>query len=87
MGWQFQAADRQEGLVVLLRPPSSAYRAADIRLQGLVESSNYRFSALGLISEAPLVLSGKQLAEGWPVELLTPGSSRVFTYTRGEKDK
>jgi hypothetical protein len=56
-------------------------------LQGLVESSNYRFSALGLTSGAPLVLSGKQLTEGWPVELLTPGSSRVFAYTRGEKDK
>ena len=87
VGWQFQAADRQEGLAVLLRPPTSAYRAADIRLQGLVESSTYRFAALGLTSGAPLFLSGKQLTEGWPVELLTPGSSRVFTYTRGGKDK
>jgi alpha-galactosidase len=87
VGWQFQAADRQEGLVVLLRPPNSAYRAADIRLQGLVESSNYRFAALGLTSGAPLIILGQQLTEGWPVELLTPGSSRVFTYTRGEKDK
>jgi alpha-galactosidase len=87
VGWQFQAADRREGLVVLLRPPTSAYRAADVRLRGLIESDHYRLSALGLASAAPITLSGKQLTEGWPVVLPTLGSSRVLTYTRTGEDK
>jgi alpha-galactosidase len=85
VGWQFQAADGQEGLVVVLRPPGCAYRAAEVRLHGLAEDEKYRLTPLGLTSAAPVVVTGKQLLEGWPVELPNAAGSRVFAYQRWKR--
>jgi len=85
VGWQFQAADGQEGLVVVLRPPGCAYRAAEVRLHGIAEDEKYRLTPLGLTPAAPVVVTGKQLLEGWPVELPNAAGSRVFAYQRWKR--
>lgn len=86
VGWQFQSADGQEGFVVVLRPPGCAYRTAEVHVHGLVQSEKYRLTPLGLRPAPPAVVTGKQLIEGWPVELSNQTRSCVFTYQRGTKD-
>jgi len=86
VGWQFQAPSGEEGVVVLLRPPGCAYRAVDVRLHGLTEVERYRISPLGLTPSQPVILLGRQLLEGWPVQLTNPASSYVFAYKRLKQD-
>ncbi len=78
VGWQFHDSTANEGFAVLLRPTESSYRVSDVRLGGISRERNYRITKLG---EAPgEVISGRQLADGWPAELSKPNSSVVMHY-------
>ena len=82
IGWQFVDPTKGEGFAVVLRPESSSYSAAQIKLQGLSPETEYTLKpAIGKLTKA----TGQVLMDGLSVSIDKPGSAVIIQYRRAKR--
>lgn len=81
MAWQFDAPERDEGMVQAFRRPDSSYRSARFRLRGLEPEAKYRVTDMDTPAETEH--SGRSLMEtGLDVNIGEAPGALVIRYTK-----
>ncbi|MBQ0144518.1 MAG: alpha-galactosidase, partial [Bacteroidales bacterium] len=80
LAYQMHRPSDGTGIIVAFRREESAVESITVSLQGLEPEAGYRLKADG--AEDELILSGKELAEGFTITLSQPRSSTLIRYSR-----
>lgn len=80
LAYQMHRPSDGTGIIVAFRREESAVESITVSLQGLEPEAGYRLKADG--AEDELILSGKELAEGFTITLSKPRSSTLIRYSR-----
>jgi alpha-galactosidase len=82
IGWQFYTPALGEGYFVVLRPEESHYLSASVSLRGLDAEATYTLTPMEGTPGQLCKLTGRQLAQGWTIEMATVGAAQVWRYAK-----